>query len=91
VIKFAGSDEQTGWPVLGIGLTAENCRRLLKGEPIFFETAGMDGLPAIHVFLLAGETDEAIAFEMLKTGALTVDRIREDPSLADSHATEEVN
>lgn len=66
MLKFAGVNVQTGRPVLGIGLTRENCNQMLAGRSIRFDTSSLQGLPDIHVFILAGDSDEAMAFDMMK-------------------------
>ena len=59
MIKFAGNNAK-GQPVIGIGLTRENCDRLLEGHAIQFTTAGMPGTPVVEVCVFAGEDDEAL-------------------------------
>jgi hypothetical protein len=74
-------------PVLGIGLSRANCEKLLNGRPILFSTKGMDELPELEIFIMAGETEEAMALDLMNLGALRLDQIREDPSLADPHGS----
>lgn len=57
MVKFSGKDRETGRPLLGIGLTRENCERLLAGKPIKLDTSSMQALPALDVWILAGETE----------------------------------
>jgi hypothetical protein len=85
MLKFCGNNRETGRLVLGIGLSRENCEKLLEGRPIHFHTAGMLGLPEIEVFLLAGESEDAIALDVLRSGALDGAAIQEDPTLAEPH------
>lgn len=69
MLKFCGENRETGLVVLGIGLTRENCERLLQGQPIHFTTLSMAGLPAMEVCIIAGEEDSSMAFTMLEHGA----------------------
>lgn len=55
MIKFAGTNEATGLPVLGIGLTREECDNVLNGKPILFNTGGMVGLQPMEVCIIGGE------------------------------------
>ena len=59
MIRFAGTDAN-GEPVLGIGLTREDCAQLLEGKSIVFSTSGLPGLPEVEVCVFAGESDEAL-------------------------------
>ena len=85
MIKFSATNTETGQPVLGIGLSRANCEKLLAGQPILFNTSGMAGLPALEVFILGGETEEAMALEMYHMGAVTKEQIKEDPGLREPH------
>ena len=85
MVKFSGTNSGSGGPVLGIGLSRENCERMLEGNPITFTTDSMAGLPALELLLFAGETDDEIAATMMGTGAVTPEQVREDKSLADPH------
>ena len=71
MVKFSGTNE-SGGPVLGIGLSRANCDRLLEGNPIAFTTDSMAGLPALELLLFAGETDDDMARTMLGGGAVTL-------------------
>jgi hypothetical protein len=51
MLKLAGENKETGRPVLGIGLTRENCDMLLEGRDIAF-TAG-----ALEIYIFARETE----------------------------------
>lgn len=87
MLKFAGdTKESSPRPVLGIGICQEECYRLLKGESIIFSTDGMDGLPSMQVFILAGEDDKSIALELVRLGIWTGNQIRDDPSPSEPHA-----
>ena len=86
MIKFAGNDTQTGRPVLGIGLSRDNCDRLLEGQPILFDTANMTGFPDLTVCIIAGETEESMAASMVDAGCIRQEQILEDKSLGDPHA-----
>lgn len=92
MIKFAASNNESGRPALGIGLTRENCDRLLEGQPIMLDTTNMLGLPVIDICLFAGQDDGSMTQDMLSAGAVTPEQIREDRSLGDPHIdTKEVN
>jgi hypothetical protein len=47
-------------PLLIIGLSAENIRRLTDDQPIVFDAADL-GLPPMVILVCAGETEDAIA------------------------------
>ncbi len=81
MIKFTGTNTETGQPVLGIGLSRENCEKLLAGQPILFNTESLKDFPVMEVFILGGETEDSMAFDMLKMGAVRPDQIKEDPGL----------
>ena len=68
MIKFTGTHQETGQPVLGIGLSRANCEKLLAGQAILFSTEGLAGMPPMEIFLMAGDTEESMAFDMLKLG-----------------------
>ena len=85
MIKFAGNDTQTGRPVLGIGLSRENCDRLLEGQPILFDTANMTGFPDLTVCIIAGENELFIAASLVQAGCIRQEQISEDKSLGDPH------
>ena len=63
MIKATGTNPKNGLPVLFVGLSNENVRRLQAGEPIMFETLPM-GLPAMEVVILHGPTEEQIEASM---------------------------
>ena len=80
MIKFGGltGDDNQG-RLIGIGLSRENCRRLLEGQPITFElfeigfdvvdvpggTGGKIGPPMkARVLIVGGETEETILAEL---------------------------
>ena len=84
MVKFSATNE-TGGPVLGIGLSRENCDRLLEGNPITFTTDSMAGLPALELLLFAGATDDEMAAIMLGIGAVTPEQVHEDKALADPY------
>lgn len=86
MIKFSGTDRETKVPLLGIGLSRANCEALLAGRPIRFSTLGMDGLPTIEVIVMAGETETSMAQELMDIGAITRDKIHEDPAPAEPSA-----
>ena len=68
MLKFAGSDRETGRPVLGIGLSREECTKLLAGNPIQFDSTGMTGIQPITIFIFGGEDEITMAFDMLRHG-----------------------
>lgn len=69
-----------GRPLLLIGLSAENTRRLMDDQPIAFNTTemaeavvpGMAVLPDIQVIIVAGETETDIV-TTLKAASLLAD------------------
>jgi hypothetical protein len=83
VIKFCGNNNETGHPVLGIGLTRDECEKLLQGQPILFGTESMPGLLHMEVFIMGGEDETVMARNMLTHGAIAPDQIHEDQSLAE--------
>ena len=68
MIKFAGNTTNDT-PVLGIGLSRENCDRLLEGQPIRFTTEFMQGIPVLEVFIMGGETEADMMNDMLRADA----------------------
>ena len=80
MIKFSAASRETGRPCLGIGLSKENCDRLLEGQPIQFSTEGM-GLPVLEILILAGATELSITADLVKVGALRPDQIVLDPTM----------
>ena len=66
MIKAAGKAGDL--PMLVVGLSRENCRRLLEDQPIFFDTKSIDVdaafLPRLKVLVVGGETEAAIAAEL---------------------------
>ena len=82
MVKFAGTNETKG-PVLGIGLSRENCERLLEGDVITLTTDSMEGLPSLELLLFAGETDDEIAGVLTNGGAIAPDRVYDDKTLAE--------
>jgi hypothetical protein len=70
VIKFIGENNETKEPVLGIGLSAGNWAKLMEGKPILFKPSEV-GLPwAGEVFIFAGETEQAMAHQLSRMGAI---------------------
>lgn len=86
MIKFSGTNPETGHPLLGIGLSKENCDRLLEGQPIMFPAANMAGLPAIDVFIMGGTDESTMLSDMLKAGVVTMSQVHGNPSLDDPHS-----
>lgn len=61
MIKASGGLKD-GTPLLMLGLSRENTRRLLDGQPIQVRADHVDPrLPALAIVLVGGETEEAIA------------------------------
>ena len=85
MVKFCGVDTERQRPVLGIGLSRENCDRLLEGQPILFDTANMTGFPDLTVCIIAGENELSIAASVLEAGCIREEQILEDKSLGDPH------
>ena len=83
VIKFAGSNTASGLPVLGIGLSREDCDRLLEGQSILFSTQTMLGLPPLEVFIMGGESEPSMVEAFVAAGAIDNCPIIEDKGLAD--------
>jgi hypothetical protein len=64
VIKATGGGAD-GTPFLLLGLSTENCRRLVAGQPIAVRADHVDPrLPAINVIVVGGETEDAIAVDL---------------------------
>lgn len=71
MIKFLG--ERMGRPTLGLGLSRENCERLLKGKPIFIDLKVMmmdcnpePNLNEATIFIFGGDTEEKLVAELKK-------------------------
>lgn len=56
----------SGRPLLVLGLSGENMARLLDGDPIYLDTRDMGG--QVHVLILGGKDEEAMAAELRKYG-----------------------
>lgn len=69
MIKFLGS--RNGRPLLGIGLSRGNCRKLLEGKPIFIDLkvmlfqSGADMNDAT-VLIFGGETEQTMQDNLQK-------------------------
>lgn len=63
MIKAAATDKETGDPVIILGLSAENIRRLQDDQPIRVDLSEM-GLTG-QVVIFAGETEEAMTKTMM--------------------------
>jgi hypothetical protein len=59
MIKFSGTNRKTGDPIVGLGLSYENLRRLKAGQPIRFNLSEMN-LPPAEVLIFAGKTEEGM-------------------------------
>ncbi len=63
MLKFCGCTDD-GTPMIGIGLSEENIKRLKKGKPLRFDAQGA-GWPFKGKFLVVyGETEEKIAKDL---------------------------
>lgn len=69
-----------GAPLLVIGLSAENGRRLVGGEPIRVkaEDLALMGLPEMEIVLVGGATEEEIAEDLRAAGWLRPDAVEYD-------------
>lgn len=77
MIKFHGTASD-GSELIGIGLSRENCRRLLDGKPIHFKLADMapSGLQLKgEVLIIGGETEQDITDQLHQSGALENARV----------------
>ncbi len=69
MVKFSGKT-RAGADILGIGLSRENCRRLLEGHPIRFAAAEMIpglALTPVEVVIVGGEDEAAIVREITES------------------------
>lgn len=66
MIRF--SADANGRFIIGIGLSRENCKRLLEGKPIAIDMAEMGGKG--ELLIMAGETEQAMYDELRKAGVL---------------------
>lgn len=67
MIKASGGGAD-GTPFLLLGLSAENCRRLVAGQPITVRADHVDPrLPVLNVIVVGGATEESIAAELRHT------------------------
>jgi len=67
MIKARGTTGD-GRPLMVIGLSRENCERLLDNKPISFDAAEL-GLK-LSVIILGGEDEEEIAEDLRSIGAV---------------------
>lgn len=63
MIKASGQNGDT--PVLLIGLSKENCARLLAGRPIMFNASEV-GLADLQLIIVGGETEDHIAADIIR-------------------------
>lgn len=64
MIKATGGGAD-GTPFILLGLSAENCRRLVAGQPISVRVDHVDPrLPAMNVLLVGGQTEQDIARDL---------------------------
>lgn len=83
MIKFAAESTDTKRPVIGIGLTRQNCEQILNGDTIQFSTTHLPGIPLMDVFIMAGEDEIEMTRAMISTGFLHPQDVQEDVTLAD--------
>ena len=77
MIKWGGRTEHGG--LIGIGLSRENCKRLLEGKPIVYRLDAdhqPDDDGELTVFIVGGETEDAMVKD-LETALATHKRNRE--------------
>ncbi len=72
MIKFIA--HRDGRPMIGLGLSRANCKKLLEGKPIFIDLKVMmmdltpePNLNDATILIMGGESEEAMA-EILKQG-----------------------
>lgn len=68
MIKAVGKTPE-GKTLLLIGLSRENCRKLLKKQPIVFDAGELD-IPGLHVSIVGGNTEADIARELRQFGLI---------------------
>jgi hypothetical protein len=68
MIKATGTG-RNGSRVIFLGLSKENCRRLLEDQPIVVN-GGEIGFPGIEIVLIGGETEDGILHVLGEHGAL---------------------
>lgn len=64
MIKFTMTGKN-GRKLIGLGLSAENIKRLRAADPIFFD-AGEVGLDGYDVLIMAGDTEDTISADLQK-------------------------
>jgi hypothetical protein len=69
MIKFSGTTED-GRRVLGIGLSAGNWRKLMEGKPIVLFAQEVGEAAFEEVFIMAGETEQAMYDSLKDLGVL---------------------
>lgn len=67
MIKATGR-QADGKPFVLLGLSRENCRRLLEGQPIKIDMADLGQPERGTVLICAGETEEAVKRELIEAG-----------------------
>lgn len=58
MIKFTGADQRG--QVIGLGLSADNCRRLIAGEPIEVAVRELGIDSDLRIVLFGGQTETAM-------------------------------
>ena len=69
MIKFNGTTKD-GRRVLGIGLSSGNWKKMLKGEPIVVFAQEVNEQAFEELFIMAGETEQAMYDQLKEMGAL---------------------
>jgi hypothetical protein len=63
MLKLRGRNRKTGDPLVGIGLSHENLRRLKDGQPIRFNLSEL-AMPATDVLIFAGKTEDGMKAQL---------------------------
>ena len=84
MVKFVGTDPDTGRRTIGIGLSAGNMNKLLEGRPILFSLSELNLPWEADVFIFGGETEQDMQAALEhRIGPNTIRRI--DPTLENPH------
>ena len=67
-----------GHKVVGLGLSAENIKRLQADDPILFNGAEV-GLPGIHFVIMAGDTELDLSDQLHKHFTIDKEIHHDDP------------
>jgi hypothetical protein len=82
MIKFSGTDKDTGRPFLGMGLSARNIDLLMDSKPIKIDGRPL-GMP-MDVFIFYATT-EADAIDLLREVGVELPKPQPSPPGADNH------